>query len=77
MIIVVSFCFKSSQLSDFFHYKGYFLGQKINEIEVRKTTNQFYISQEYLLKLEVIMIKNGTLVCHLIQFKKLEGLSLL
>ena len=77
MIIVISFCIKRSEYAQYFHYKGYFLGQKINKIEVNVLQGQFEIQQEYLLKLKVLRIEKSVLICDVLQSKKLEGLSLI
>jgi hypothetical protein len=77
MIIVISFCIKNSIHSHHFHYKGYFLGYKISEIEVRRSDFEFQVREEYLLKLKVVEVVGANLMCELIDYKKLEGLSLI
>jgi hypothetical protein len=77
MILLISFCIKSSKECHFFHFKGCYMGQKISMVEVHTTDFKCEPCDEYLLKLKVVNVQNSILICDLIQSKKLSGLSLI
>lgn len=58
-----------------FHFRGYYLGHKINEIAVHSKNIQFEFNDEYLMKLEVLSLKRARLITHLLEAKNLKNLN--
>lgn len=62
-------CVKVKKRYSIFHFKGVYNGHKINSIIL--DCNEFEVDEEYLLYVDVVSIKNGTLYGKIITKKLL------
>ena len=73
-LLVVSKCMsvkkESSCVLNVFHFKGYYLGLKIENITVTTKHHIFQPKKDYLLFLKAIRIKKGSLETHFIKCKE-------
>ena len=78
--IAITRCVKSKKLSlptmnrqIFFHFKGFYKGQKISQIAVLpKDGAHFVLGEDYLLFLQQDYIESEIIYCRLIKFKNLD-----
>jgi hypothetical protein len=69
-LYLISTCIKINKRYSIFHFKGYFKGQKINEVYVE--CHEFSIGCEYLVKLKAIEVNNSSLYGKVLKLKKLN-----
>lgn len=73
-MIVVTRCVSVKNEAEYsvykFHFKGFFKGHKIKEVKIEGSHELFKKKEEYLLALEVIEIREETLVGSLLKFKR-------
>lgn len=74
-LLVVSKCMSvktgSNGVLNVFHFKGYYLGLKIENITVRTQDKKFHPKKDYLLFLKAIRIKQGSLETYFIKCKEI------
>jgi len=77
--IAVSYCLSKDDCIDQdkyrFHFKGYFAGKKVREIEVIGKDDKFLIGSEYILHLRVEGINKGILSGKCLRQKILDEIS--
>lgn len=69
-LYLISTCIKINKQYSIFHFKGYYLGQRIKEVLV--DNNGFIVGEEYLVKLKAKEVSSSILYGEVIKFKKLN-----
>jgi hypothetical protein len=69
-LYLISTCIKINKRYSIFHFKGYFQGEKINEVYIEG--HEFHIGAEYLMKIKPIGLQNSSLYGKVLKFKKLN-----
>lgn len=60
----------------YFHFKGVYLGHKVNTLRSSSRNDLFHVGSVYLLYLEVEDIKNNELYVKIIKNKQLEDFQM-
>jgi hypothetical protein len=75
MVILVTRCVSCNQeQSSFlfeFHFKGFLKGNKVERVKIEVPERIFTLKEDYLIAVNVLEIKKGTLVGSLLKYKKL------
>ncbi|MBT3981270.1 MAG: hypothetical protein HOE90_07940 [Bacteriovoracaceae bacterium] len=58
-----------------FHFRGFFLGQKVNSILVNNSSPELRVGEDYFILLELINIRDNTLYCRCLECKALEDIE--
>ncbi|MAF76861.1 MAG: hypothetical protein CME63_00545 [Halobacteriovoraceae bacterium] len=73
--IAVTYCLSKTTSVDqdnyIFHFKGFFMGNKIEAIKVVSKNEEFFIGEEYILHLRIREVDKKTLVAKCIRKKVL------
>ncbi|MAZ48754.1 MAG: hypothetical protein CME65_09330 [Halobacteriovoraceae bacterium] len=69
-VLIISRYLRAKENLNLFHFKGYFHGQRINQIAVKG--GKFEKGHDYALALESVVILDKVLVGELVKSKKLS-----
>ena len=79
-IVALTYLNKVKKVQDrnvlFFHFKGVYLGHKINGLKAVQNVTGFKIGQVYLLFLQIIQVENSELIVKIVKRKELADLSM-
>lgn len=70
-LYLISQCVEQKASYSIFHFKGFYMGQKINEVCIKRDEVKFNINECYLLELKCLSVKNTKLHGEVTRFKKL------
>lgn len=77
--VVVSYCLSKDNYIDqdkyHFHFKGYFLGKIVKQIEVIGKDGEFLVGLEYILHLKVEGMKEDILLGECLRQKRLAEIT--
>jgi hypothetical protein len=71
-IYLLSFCVKTSNYQNIFHFKGVYNGHEIKEVVL--TGGRFELLEEYLINLHVLGVRNKILYGEVMSQKRLNHL---
>lgn len=69
-LYLISTCIKINKRYSIFHFKGYYMGERINEVFV--DSKEFTVGGEYLVKLKAKQVLSSSLYGEVLKFKKLN-----